>query len=100
MCSYCKKRWFQIGLAIKGDNIGICKAYIKDANSLKDPTLPSLFSKSNGLNLGPIPSFLPILTVVEELLIVYIYIFIYKSCVYTASNITILATFTALAKIY
>ena len=69
MYSYYKEQWFQIGLATEGDNIGVCKAYIKDANSLKDLTLPSLFSKSNGLNLGPIPSFLPILTAVEELLI-------------------------------
>ena len=65
-----------MGLAMEGDNIGIYKACIKDANSLKDLSLPPLFSKSNGLNLGPIPSFLPILTVVEELLIVYIYIYL------------------------
>ena len=63
-----------MGLATKGNNIGVCKAYIKDANSLKDPTLPPLFSKSNRLNLGPIPGFLPILTTVEELLITRIYI--------------------------
>jgi hypothetical protein len=71
-----KERWFQIGLVTKGDNIGVYKAYIKDANSLKNPTLPPLFSKSNGLNLGPIPSFLPILTIVEELLITHIYIYL------------------------
>ena len=63
-----------MGLAIEGDNIGVCKAYIKDINSLKDLTLPSLFNNNNGLNLGPIPSFLPIFTAVEELLIIYIYI--------------------------
>jgi hypothetical protein len=45
------------GPATEGDNIGIYKACIKDANGLKDPTIPSLFSKSNGLNLRPIPSF-------------------------------------------
>ena len=61
---------------MEGDNIGIYKAYIKDANSLKDPTLPLLFSESNRLNLGPIPSFLPILTTVEELLIIYIYVYL------------------------
>ena len=61
---------------MEGDNIGVYKACIKDADSLKDPTLPPLFSESNGLNLGPIPSFLPILTAVEELLIVYIYIYL------------------------
>ena len=63
-----------MGLATEGDNIGIYKAYIKDANSLKDPTLPPLFSESNRLNLGPIPGFLPILTAVEELLITRVYI--------------------------
>ena len=75
-CSYYKEWWFQIGLAIEGDNIGIYKACIKDTNSLKDLTLPSLFGKSNGLNLGPIPGFLPIFTAVEELLIVYVYIYL------------------------
>ena len=76
MCSCYKEQWFQIGLAIEGDNIGIYKACIKDTNSLKNPTLPPLFSKSNRLNLGPIPGFLPILTAVEELLIIYIYIYL------------------------
>ena len=63
-----------MGLAMEGNNIGVCKACIKDADSLKDPTLPPLFSKSNGLNPGPVPSFLPILTAVEELLIARVYI--------------------------
>ena len=72
--SYYKERWFQIGLATDSDNIGIYKDYIKDANSLKNLTLPPLFSKSNRFNLGPIPGFLPILTTVEELLITRIYI--------------------------
>ena len=61
---------------MEGNNIGIYKAYIKDTNSLKDLTLSSLFSKSNGLNLGPIPSFLPILTTVEELLITRVYVYL------------------------
>jgi hypothetical protein len=65
-----------MGLATEGNNIGIYKACVKDANTLKDPTLPPLFSKSNGLNLGPIPSFLPILTAVEELLITRIYVYL------------------------
>jgi len=65
-----------MGLAIEGNNIGIYKAYVKDANTLKDLTLSPLFSKSNRLNLGPIPSFLPILTTVKELLIVCIYIYL------------------------
>ena len=63
-----------MGLATEGDNIGVCKACIKDADSLKDLTLPPLFGKSNGLDLGPIPGFLPILTAVEELLIICVYI--------------------------
>ena len=71
-----KKWWFQIGLVIEGDNIGVYKAYIKDANSLKDLTLSPLFSKSNGLNLGPIFSFLPILIIVEEFLITRVYIYL------------------------
>ena len=75
-CSYYKERWFQIGLAMDGDNIGIYKDCIKDANSLKNPTLPFLFSKSNELNPGPVPSFLPILTAVEELLIACTYIYL------------------------
>jgi hypothetical protein len=65
-----------MGLAIEGNNIGVCKACIKDADSLKDPTLSPLFSKSNGLNPGPIPSFLPILTTVEELLITRVYVYL------------------------
>ena len=65
-----------MGLAIEGDNIGVYKVCIKDANSLKDLTLPPLFSKSNGLNLGPIPGFLPILTAVEEFLIARVYIYL------------------------
>jgi len=65
-----------MGLATEGDNIGVCKACIKDANSLKNLTLPPLFSKSNELNLGPIPSFLPILTAVEELLIARVYVYL------------------------
>ena len=75
-CSCYKERWFQIGLAIEGNNIGVCKAYIKDINSFKDLTLFPLFSESNGLNLGPIFSFLPIPTIVEELLITRIYIYL------------------------
>ena len=75
-CSHYKEQWFQIGLATEGNNIGVYKTYIKDANSLKDPILPSLFSESNGLDLGPITGFLFILTAVEELLIACIYIYL------------------------
>ena len=63
-----------MGLATEGDNIGVCKACIKDANSLKYLIFSPLFGESNGLNPGPIPSFLPILTAVEELLITRVYV--------------------------
>jgi hypothetical protein len=71
-----------MGLAMEGNNIGVCKACIKDADSLKDLTLPPLFSESNGLNPGPVPGFLPILTAVEELLIarVYVYLQVVRIC--------------------
>ena len=62
------------GPSYGGDNIGVCKACIKDADCLKDPALPSLFGKSSELNPGPVPSFLPILTIVEELLIARVYV--------------------------
>ena len=65
-----------MGLAIEGDNISVYKAYIKDANSLKYPTISPLFSENNRLNLGPVLGFLPIFTVVKEFLIVYIYIYL------------------------
>jgi hypothetical protein len=61
---------------MEGDSIGVYKACIKDANGFKNLVLPSLFSESNELNLGPIFSFLPIFTTVEELLIMYIHIYL------------------------
>ena len=70
-----------MGLAMEDSNIGVCKVCIKDASNLKDLTLPPLFSKSNGLNLGPIPNLLPILTAVEEFLIAHIYIHLQVVCV-------------------
>ena len=65
-----------MGLVIEGDNIGVYKACIKDTNSLKDLTLSFLFGESNRFNLRLIFSFLPILTVVKEFLIIYIYIYL------------------------
>jgi hypothetical protein len=75
-----------MGLVIEGDNIGVYKAYIKNANSFKDSTLPPLFGKSNGLNLRPIPGFLPILTAVEELLITHIYIYLQVIYIYSQQH--------------
>ena len=71
-----------MGLATESDSIGIYKAYIKDANGLKNPVFPSLFSKSNEFNLGSISSFLPTFTVVEELLIVHIHIYLQVIYIY------------------
>jgi hypothetical protein len=62
------------GRCKEGDDIGVCKACIRDADRFKDPALPSLFGKGNELDPGPVPSFLPTLTAVEELLIACIYI--------------------------
>ena len=61
---------------MEGDDISIYKACIRDANSLKDLALPSLFSKGNELNPGPVSNFLPILTAVEEPLIARVYIYL------------------------
>jgi len=76
ICGRCKERWFQMGLATEGNNIGVYKACVKDANSLKDPALSPLFGESNGLNPEPVPGFLPILTAVEELLITRVYVYL------------------------
>jgi len=71
-----------MGLATEGNNIGICKACIKDADSLKDLTFFPLFGESNGLNPGPIPGFLPILIAVEELLITRVYVYLQVMRIY------------------
>jgi hypothetical protein len=75
-----------MGLAMEGNNIGIYKACIKDADGLKDLTLPPLFSESNGLNLGPIPGFLPVLTAVEELLITRVYVYLQVVRIYSQQH--------------
>ena len=72
-----------MGLAMEGNNIGVYKAYIKDTDRLKDLTLSPLFGKSNRLNLGPIPSFLPILTAVKKLLIARVYIYLQVMRIYS-----------------
>ena len=71
-----------MGLAMEGNNISVYKACIRDANSLKDLALSSLFSKGNELNLGPVPGFLPILTAVEELLSARVYVYLQVVRVY------------------
>ena len=59
----------------------MCKACIKDAKSLSNLILPLLFSDANKLNLGLIPKDLPILTGVEEIIIIRIYIYLQVICV-------------------
>ena len=65
-----------MGLYMWGDDIGVCKACIKDAKSLKDLTSPLLFSDTNKLDPGSVPKHLPILTGVKEMLIACIYIYL------------------------
>jgi len=63
-------------LATQGNNIGIYKAYIRDAKSLKDLSEPFLFSNANNMDLGAIPKHLPILTKVKEIIIAHIHIYL------------------------
>ena len=65
-----------MGLATEGNNIGIYKACIKDADSLKNLTFLPYLVKAISLILGPVPGFLPILTTVEELLITRVYVYL------------------------
>ena len=74
ICVRCNERWFQMGLYMWGDDIGVCKACIKDAKSLKDLTSPLLFSNANELNPGSVPKHLSILTSIKEMLIAHIYV--------------------------
>jgi hypothetical protein len=86
-----------MGWVMEDDDISISKACIRDASRIEDLGLPLLFNKGNEVDLWPIPSFLPKLIIVEELLIT-MYTFIYKSSIYTTSNIAILVISTALAR--
>ena len=63
-------------LVIQGDNISVYKAYIRDAKSLKYLSEPFLFSNINNINLGTMPKYLPILTKVKEMIIIYIHIYL------------------------
>ena len=63
-------------LATEGDNIGVYKAYIRDAKSLKYPSKPFLFSDANNIDLGAVPEYLPTLTKVKEIIIAYIHVYL------------------------
>jgi hypothetical protein len=71
-----------MGLTIQGNDISVYKACIKDAKSLNNLTLPFLFSNTNKLNLGLIFDNMPILTRVEEIIIIYMYIHLQVVYVY------------------
>ena len=45
-CSHCNEWWFQLGLAMEGDNIGVCKACIKDTKALKIQHFPLYLVKA------------------------------------------------------
>ena len=57
-----------------GDDIGVYKACIRDAKSLKYLSEPFLFSNINNINLSTVPKHLPTFTKVKEMIITYIYI--------------------------
>ncbi|RKK07529.1 hypothetical protein BFJ65_g17734 [Fusarium oxysporum f. sp. cepae] len=68
-CARCQETWFDMGL-----KEGICKRCIaKDKNKKEDD--PWFFSAENQLDFGLIPAFLPQLTIVEEMLIARVHVF-------------------------
>ena len=67
---------------MQGDDIGVYKAYIRDAKSFKYLSKPFLFSNVNNIDLGTIPKHLPTLTKVKEMIIAYIYIYLQVARVY------------------
>ena len=72
--SCCNEWWFQMHLAMQGDDISVYKACVRDAKSLKYLSKPFLFSDVNNMDPGTVPKHLPTLTKVEEMMIAYIYI--------------------------
>ena len=63
-------------LATQSDDIGVYKACVRDANSLKYLSEPFLFSNANNIDLGTVSKYLPTLTKVEEMIIAYIYVYL------------------------
>ena len=63
-------------LATQGDDIGVCKACVRDAKSLKYLSEPFLFGDANNMDPGTVPEHLPTLTEVEEMIITYIHIYL------------------------
>jgi hypothetical protein len=56
------------------NDIGVCKAYIKDTESLKYLSKPFLFSDANNMDLGAVSEYLPTLTEVKEMIIAHVHI--------------------------
>jgi hypothetical protein len=69
-------------LAMEGDDIGVYKACVRDAKSLKYLNEPFLFSNANNIDLGTVPEYLPTLTEVKEIMIAYIHIHLQVARVY------------------
>ena len=61
-------------LATQGDNIGVCKACVRDTKNLKYPSKPFLFSNANNIDPGAMSKHLPTLTEVKEMIITHIHI--------------------------
>lgn len=72
--SRCNERWFQMHLATQGDDIGVCKACVRDTKNLKYLSEPFLFSNANNMDPGTMSKHLPTLTEVEEMIIAHIHI--------------------------
>jgi hypothetical protein len=58
------------------NDIGIYKACVRDAKSLKYLSEPFLFSDANNIDLGAIPKHLPILTKVKEMIIARVHVYL------------------------
>ena len=69
-------------LATQGDDIGVYKAYIKDAKSLRYLSKPFLFSDTNNIDPDAISKHLSTLTKVKEMIIACVYIYLQVVQVY------------------
>ena len=61
-------------LATQGDNIGVYKACVRDAKSLKYLSEPFLFSDANNMDLGAVPKYLPTLTKAKKIIITRVHV--------------------------
>lgn len=76
-CSRCNERWFRIKLATRGNTTGICaQCRIKDKAEDQKPNPADrtyFYGPRNNMEPGEVPSFLPELTQVEEMLISFVH---------------------------